>query len=142
MTYILHTYLPPKMKVEKALQLYMGIGKFRSIQICSRLGLKPKILVSQLKSKQIESITQILKYTYYTKSFLKRIINDDIQRLIKIGSYRGFRHVQGLPVRGQRTRTNSRTIRRLKKSFLKTNTSNKNTGKLKQNTMKKNTKKK
>ncbi len=133
MTYILHTYLPPKMRVEKALQLYMGIGKFRAIQICSRLGLQPKLQIFQLHSKQIENITQILKYTYSTKSFLKRIINDDIQRLIKIGSYRGFRHVQGLPVRGQRTRTNSRTIRRQKKSFLQINTKNTNSIKTKQN---------
>ena len=113
MAYLLHTYLPPTMEICRALQRFLGIGNFRSLQMCHLIGLEPKKVVSELTPYHNQRLLRFLTQSYYTSSELQRVVNDDISRLVKIGSYRGFRHVQRLPVRGQRTRTNSRTIRRL-----------------------------
>jgi small subunit ribosomal protein S13 len=112
MAYLVHTYLKPTLPVRKALTHFFGIGEFRSNQICDNLGFKTKKIVGDLSPAHIQVLTRILTHTYFTESELSRAISADIKRLISIGSYRGFRHVQKLPLRGQRTRTNSRTARK------------------------------
>ena len=114
MPYILHNFFHPSIKVEKALLSFFGIGSFRSKQICNTLGLSKNTTLKELQSTHFTLIPRVLTHTFFTESELRRAVSEDIKRLIKIGSYKGFRHVQKLPVRGQRTRTNSRTTRKIK----------------------------
>ena len=112
MAYLVHTYLQPSLSVRKALCKFFGIGIFRANHICDTLGFSRTKCIRDLTVSHINILTRIITQTYFTESELKRAISEDIKRLIQIGSYRGFRHVQRLPVRGQRTRTNSRSCRR------------------------------
>lgn len=85
-----------------------GIGKTRAAEICETLGLNPSIKVKQLDEADIERIReQVSKYT--VEGDLRRETAMSIKRLMDLGCYRGLRHRRGLPVRGQRTRTNART---------------------------------
>jgi small subunit ribosomal protein S13 len=85
-----------------------GIGRTRAAEICERLGLNPSVKVKQLDEADIERIReQVSKYT--VEGDLRRESAMSIKRLMDIGCYRGLRHRRGLPVRGQRTRTNART---------------------------------
>lgn len=114
MIYILNNNFKDSDKVRIALQNIFGIGPFLSHQICDQLGLPQQLRVKNLTSLQVEQLIRIVNQYYYTGSELKRMINQDIKRLTQIGSYRGFRHILCLPVRGQRTKTNSRTVRKIK----------------------------
>lgn len=85
-----------------------GIGRTRAAEICETLGLNPSIKVKQLDEADIERIReQVSKYT--VEGDLRRETAMSIKRLMDLGCYRGLRHRRGLPVRGQRTRTNART---------------------------------
>jgi small subunit ribosomal protein S13 len=85
-----------------------GIGRTRAAEICERLGLNPSIKVKQLDEADVERIReQVSKYT--VEGDLRRETAMSVKRLMDIGCYRGLRHRRGLPVRGQRTRTNART---------------------------------
>jgi small subunit ribosomal protein S13 len=112
MAYIVHTYLPPTLAVRKGLTSFFGIGKFRAHHMCDQLGLHEGMRVGDLSPTHISILTRMITHSYFTESELRRAISDDVKRLIAIASYRGFRHVQRLPLRGQRTRTNSRSARR------------------------------
>lgn len=85
-----------------------GIGQTRSKQICERLGLNPASKVKELSDADIDRIRdEVAKYT--VEGDLRRETAMSIKRLMDLGLYRGLRHRRGLPVRGQRTRTNART---------------------------------
>jgi len=109
MVYILNTNLKDSQKVRIALQDIYGIGKFLSNQICDQLGFSDSIQIKSLTSFQKDQLIRIINQYYFTGSELRRIALQDIKRLTNIASYRGFRHVMSLPVRGQRTKTNART---------------------------------
>ena len=115
MVYLLNTNLSNNQKVRIALQKIYGIGKNTSCQICDILGISNDIRLKRLTNLQIEKLIQLIHYNYPHGPDIKRSIQKNIQRLIKIASYRGFRHTEGLPVRGQRTHGNARTVRRIKK---------------------------
>ena len=112
MIYILNNNLKDSQKIRSALQNIFGIGSFLSNQICDQLGLSQRSRVQNLTSLQIDQLIRIVNQYYYTGSELKRIISQDIKALTQIGCYRGFRHALSLPVRGQRTKTNSRSTRK------------------------------
>ena len=112
MVYLLNTNLHPNEKIRKALTSLFGIGFFLSNQICDQLGFRPNLLTQELKNSQIDQITRILTQYYVTGSDLKRIRDQNIKRFIQIGCYKGFRCVEGLPMRGQRTHTNAKTSRK------------------------------
>lgn len=114
MVYIFNTNIKNEKKINKALYKIYGIGKNLNLQICDLLGISSNIRVKQLKNLQIEDLIFLINQNYIFGSELKRKSRQNIKRLIKIASYRGFRHIQGLPVRGQRTHTNSQTIRKFK----------------------------
>lgn len=116
MLYVLNTNLNNKKKLFIALTEIYGIGKHNSYQICDLLGISVDRRLKQLSGLQLEHLTQLVNQNYNIGSEIKRSTIKNIQRLIKIASYRGFRHTQGLPIRGQRTHGNSRTVRRLKNS--------------------------
>ena len=115
MVYIYNTNLKNNKKVKKALCVIYGIGKILSSQICESLGFSDKLKVSHLTNFQIQQLSQIIDLNFLIGGDKKRDLRNNKNRLIQIGCYRGFRHNIGLPVRGQRTHGNARTVRRLRK---------------------------
>lgn len=113
MVYILNKNLKDSQKIRVALRDIYGIGEFLSNQICDQLGFSDFTLVENLTSFQKDQLIRIINQYYFTGSELRRIITQDVKRLIDIGCYRGFRHAIHLPVRGQRTKTNARSRRKL-----------------------------
>ena len=119
MLYVLNTNLNTKKKLLTALTEIFGLGKHTCLQLCDLLGVSGDRRLKQLSPVQIEHLTQLVNQNYNIGSEIKRSTLKNIQRLIKIASYRGFRHTEGLPVRGQRTHGNCRTRRKLKMTFSK-----------------------
>lgn len=107
--------LPSQKKVLYALTSIYGIGLKQSKKILQIANIESNIVTSKLDDSSISKIRSIIEKKYNVEGDLKRIINININRLISINCYRGRRHRQGLPLRGQRTRTNARTNRRGKK---------------------------
>lgn len=98
-----------------ALTSIYGIGKPTSIKLCHSLDINPSTKVSQLSDAQLESLrTEIAKLT--VEGDLRRVVTMNIKRLMDLGCYRGLRHRRGLPLRGQRTKTNARTRKGRRKS--------------------------
>jgi len=100
--------LPPNKHIRIALQKIYGVGNYRALAICSRIGVDPSIKVVDLKEEHA-SLLQEAVNQYEVEGDLRRRIAMDIKRLGDIKCYRGLRHKRGLPVRGQRTKTNART---------------------------------
>ena len=113
MIYILNRNLKDLQKIRIALQTIYGIGPFLSNQICDQLGFDEQLRVQDLTVFQIDQLIRIINQYYFTGSELNRVFLQDIKRLMDIGCYKGFRHTRGLPVRGQRTKTNARSAKRL-----------------------------
>jgi len=91
-----------------ALTSIYGIGKPTSLKLCEQVGIDPATKVSQLSEAQLETIrNEIAKITI--EGDLRRVVTMNIKRLMDLGCYRGLRHRRGLPLRGQRTKTNART---------------------------------
>lgn len=101
--------LPRDKRVEIGLTYIYGIGRSRSKEILSKTGINPDIRVKDLTDNEINKLREIIDREYRVEGDLRRIVSLNIKRLMEIGSYRGRRHKQGLPVRGQRTKTNART---------------------------------
>jgi small subunit ribosomal protein S13 len=101
--------LPRTKRVEVALQSIYGIGPARAKSLMARLKLDPALRVQQMSDEQVNSLSALIQNEYKVEGDLRRETSANIKRLMEIGSYRGQRHKKGLPVRGQRTRTNSRT---------------------------------
>jgi small subunit ribosomal protein S13 len=113
MVRILGNNLPNKKKIYIALTSIYGIGIPTSLKILKQVKIDPNLKVSDLSELNISSLRDLLEMDEFKlEGDLKRIINSNIKRLIDINSFRGRRHLKGLPVRGQRTRTNNRTSRR------------------------------
>jgi small subunit ribosomal protein S13 len=108
--------LPAKKRTEIGLTYIYGIGRTRSKSLCHRAGVDPNKKVSDLTEDEINHIRQILEAEGSVEGDLRKEISMNIKRLIEMGSYRGMRHRRGLPVRGQRTRTNARTRKGKKKT--------------------------
>jgi len=101
--------IPDKKRLEVALTYIYGIGRKLSNQILAKLGLDPNMRAHRLTEDDIARINAMLQSSYIVEGDLRRQVQNNIKRLISIHSYRGMRHRLGLPVRGQRTRTNCRT---------------------------------
>jgi len=101
--------IPDNKRLLISLTYIYGIGRKRSEQIIEALALSPDMRASQLTEQDISRINGLLQSEYKLEGDLRREIQNNIKRLINIGSYRGSRHKKGLPVRGQRTRCNART---------------------------------
>jgi small subunit ribosomal protein S13 len=107
--------LPSQKKVLYALTSIYGIGLKESKKILQIANIESNTITSKLDDASISKIRGVIEKNYNVEGDLKRIINSNINRLISINCYRGRRHRQGLPLRGQRTRTNARTNRGIKK---------------------------
>ena len=109
--------IPRNKRIEVALTYIYGIGLSRSKSIIQKSNINSNKRVTNLDDDEIIKLRNILDNDYQIEGNLKRIESTNIKRLIDIGSYRGRRHRLGLPLRGQRTRTNARTKRGNKKTM-------------------------
>ena len=100
--------LPRTKRVEVGLTYIYGIGRTRSAVILKDAGVSPDIRVKDLSEEDVRKITRVIDEQGRVEGDLRKEISMNIKRLVEIGSYRGSRHRRNLPVRGQRTRTNSR----------------------------------
>ena len=103
--------IPDNKRVEISLRRIYGIGPTVARRIVQRANVTGNPRVSELSEDELTRIREIVDKEYVVEGDLRREVQDNIRRLIDIGSYRGLRHRRGLPVRGQRTRTNARTKR-------------------------------
>lgn len=117
---ILGIDLPRDKRIEAALPYLYGIGPGNTKKILADAKIDCNRRAKDLTDEEIARITSIIQSNYITEGDLRREISQNIRRLIEVGTYRGLRHKKGLPVRGQRTKTNART-RKGRKSFVGSN---------------------
>jgi small subunit ribosomal protein S13 len=108
--------IPGNKQAWVSLQYIYGIGSALSQKILDQAGIAPDIKVNDLTEEEVNHLREIIDKQYIVEGELRKEVNFNIKRLIEIGSYRGLRHRHGLPVRGQRTRTNARTKRGSRKT--------------------------
>ncbi len=109
MARILGVDIPDNKRLEISLTYIFGIGLSTSHEIMAKLKLNPDMRAGKLTSDDIARLTSLIQTEYIVEGDLRRQVQNNIKRLVSIHCYRGMRHRLGLPVRGQRTRTNSRT---------------------------------
>lgn len=117
MARIAGTDLPKNKRIETGLTYIYGIGLSRSQEILKITEIKPDTPIYDLSDEQVAAIRNILNNRYQIEGDLRRLESINIKRLMEINCYRGKRHQIGLPLRGQRTRTNARTRRGIKKTI-------------------------
>ncbi len=110
--------LPKNERVEIGLTRIFGIGRAVSQKILKTAGVNPNIRVKDLKDEDVVKIRSVIDKDYKVEGDLRREVSMNVKRLVEIGCYRGTRHKTGLPVRGQRTRTNARTRRGPRKTIM------------------------
>ncbi|QCB92934.1 30S ribosomal protein S13 [Cellulomonas shaoxiangyii] len=101
--------LPRDKRVEIALTYIFGVGRTRAQQTLAATGISPDARVKDLGDAELVALRDYLEGSYKLEGDLRREVAADIRRKVEIGSYEGLRHRRGLPVRGQRTKTNART---------------------------------
>lgn len=109
--------LPREKRVEIGLTYIFGIGRKTANDILAATGINPDIRVKDLTEEQVSALREYIDKNYTIEGDLRRKNALNIKRLIEIGCYRGIRHRKGLPVRGQRTKTNARTRKGPKKTI-------------------------
>jgi len=109
--------LPRDKRVEIGLTYIFGIGRTTASQIIQGTGVNPDVRVRDLTEDDVSKLREYIDKNCHVEGDLRRDIAFDIKRLIEIGSYRGIRHRKGLPVRGQRSKTNARTRKGPKKTI-------------------------
>ena len=108
--------LPRDKRVEIGLTYIYGIGRTSAKAILEEAGINPDTRVKDLTEEEAGKIRRIIENEYMVEGDLRREVSMNIKRLMEIGSYRGIRHRRGLPVRGQKTKTNARTRKGPKKT--------------------------
>ncbi len=108
--------LPKEKRIDVALTYIFGIGKTLAKKIIEKTQINPATRVKNLSEEEVSKLNIEISTNYKTEGDLRREIQQNIRRLIDIGTYRGMRHRRNLPVRGQRTRTNARTRRGKRKT--------------------------
>ena len=101
--------IPNNKRVEIALTYIYGIGRKSANDILAKTGVDPDKRAKDLTEEEIAKLRDVIENSYTVEGDLRRDVAFDIKRLVEIGCYRGVRHRKGLPVRGQRTKTNART---------------------------------
>lgn len=100
--------LPVQKHCELALTAIFGVGRTTARKICDAAGVRPNVRLKELTEDEIETLRSVVA-GYTVEGDLRREVSMNIKRLVDLGCYRGIRHRRGLPVRGQRTKTNART---------------------------------
>ena len=108
--------IPNNKKVDVSLRYIYGIGANNALAICHKTNVSSETKVRDLTEDELSRLREVIDKDYIVEGDLRREINGHIRRLIEIGCYRGVRHRRGLPVHGQRTRTNARTKRGARKT--------------------------
>lgn len=103
--------LPMNKRIEVAITYIYGIGKVAALSILKSAGINPDTRTKDLSEDEVNKLRIIIEKQHVTEGELRRQVASNIRRLKEVGSYRGTRHTKGLPARGQRTKTNSRTVR-------------------------------
>ncbi len=103
--------LPQQKRIEAALPYLYGVGFSRARQILAAVKINPDKRTAELSEAEVNKLKEFIESNFKVEGALKQEVLQNIKRLKEIGDYRGTRHIRGLPVRGQRTRTNSRTVR-------------------------------
>ncbi|MBW8870931.1 MAG: 30S ribosomal protein S13 [Leifsonia sp.] len=101
--------IPREKRVEVALTYIYGVGRTRALQTLRETGISGDIRVKDLTDEQLVALRDFIEGSFKVEGDLRREVAADIRRKVEIGSYEGIRHRKGLPVRGQRTKTNART---------------------------------
>ena len=114
--------LPRNKRIEIGLTYIYGIGKTSSRQILAELNIDPDLKTDQLSDEEVSNIRKVIDSEYRVEGALRSEVSMNIKRLMDLGSYRGLRHRKSLPVRGQRTSTNSRTRKGPKRAAVKKKT--------------------
>ena len=114
--------LPKEKRIEIGLTYIYGIGLTSSQRILEKAGVNPDTRVKDLTDEEVNSMRKIIDEEYKVEGDLRRDVALNVKRLKEIGCYRGLRHRKGLPVRGQRTKTNARTRKGPKKAVIKNKT--------------------
>ena len=109
--------LPRNKRMEVALTYIYGIGPTRAKELLEKTGISPDLRTDNLDDDQLSALRDAMEATWKVEGDLRRQVQADIRRKIEIGSYKGLRHRRGLPVRGQRTKTNARTRKGPKKTI-------------------------
>ena len=104
--------LPDQKQIQIALTYIYGIGSTRALEILKAANVEPTKRTKNLTDQEVSKLRDIIENNYVTEGDLRRLVALNIKRLIQINCYRGRRHIQSLPVRGQRTKTNSQTRKR------------------------------
>lgn len=108
--------LPNNKRIEIALTYIYGIGRISATKIVEQTKIDPDLRAKNLSDEQISQIRGVIESDYMVEGDLRRETNLNIKRLMDLGNYRGLRHRRGLPVRGQRTKTNARSRKGPKKT--------------------------
>ncbi len=108
--------IPRDKRVSVSLRYIFGIGYGIAGQICDHAAVAPETKVRELTDEEISRIREYIDRNFTVEGELRRQVRQNIQRLVEINSYRGIRHRRGLPVRGQRTQTNARTKRGVRRT--------------------------
>lgn len=111
--------LPRSKRIEIALTYIYGIGKYSAQEILAKASIDPSTRTHQLSEDDIQRIRQVIDSEYRVEGDLRREVGTNIKRLMDIACYRGLRHRRRLPVRGQRTKTNSRTRKGPRRSIVR-----------------------
>ena len=109
--------LPRNKRMEIALTYIYGIGPSRSKELLEKTGISPDLRTDNLDDDQLSALRDAIEASWKVEGDLRRQVQADIRRKIEIGCYQGLRHRRGLPVRGQRTKTNARTRKGPKKTI-------------------------
>lgn len=113
--------LPKSKRVLIGLQSIMGIGPTRATALLEKSGLAESMRVHELSDEQVNTLSNLIQNDYRVEGDLRREVTSNIKRLMDINCYRGTRHKKGLPVNGQRTKTNARTRKGPRKMAVKKN---------------------
>ena len=108
--------IPSERPAAYSLTYLYGIGLKTALELCRKVGVDPTVKAREMTEEQVAKLAALLDNDYVVEGHLRRTVQQDIARLKEIACYRGLRHRRGLPVRGQRTKTNARTRKGVKKT--------------------------
>jgi len=108
--------IPNNKRIEIALRYIYGVGPRTAAEVLKETQIEPHVKAKDLTEDEVSRISALVEHNYQVEGTLRRLVQSNIARLRDVGCYRGLRHRRGLPVRGQRTRTNARTRKGPKKT--------------------------